>query len=116
MDHRIDRMESLIKEEVSLIFLQNLNEPEFGFITVTEVKLSHDLGVAKIYLSVLNKENREAILEKVKAKTGFIRTRLAGRIRIKFVPELRFFIDDTQDYVEKIEGLIKKIHEKDDNK
>ena len=45
-----------------------------------------------------------------------IRTELAHRIRIKFIPELKFFIDDTLDYVEKIEGLIKKIHEDDDNK
>ena len=116
MDHRIDRMEKLIKEEISSIFLHSLHEPEYGFITVTNVKLSNDLHAAKIYLSVLDKEKREETLEKVKTKTGFIRTQLAGRIRIKFVPELKFYIDDTLDYVEKIEGLIKKIHEEDDNK
>ena len=116
MDHRIDRMESLIKEEVSSIFLHSLHDPEYGFITITNVKLTHDLKIATIYLSILNKENREEILEKIKAKTGLIRKELAGRIRIKFIPELRFFLDDTLDYVEKIEDLIKKIHEKDDNK
>lgn len=115
MDHRIDRMESLIKEEISLIFLHDLHEPEYGFITVTNVKLTHDFRLATIYLSILDKEKREEILERVKSKTGLIRKELAGRIRIKFIPELRFFIDDTQDYVEKIEGLIKKIHEDDDN-
>ena len=64
-------------------------------------------------LSVFEKEKREEVLEKVNSKMGFIRSELASRIRIKFTPELKFFLDDTLDYVEKIEGLIKKIHEND---
>jgi ribosome-binding factor A len=115
MIHRIDRVENLIKEELSLIFLHKLHDKEYGFLTITKVKLSPDLRIAKVYISVLEKEMREDILEKVKTKTGIIRTELASKIRIRFVPELKFFIDDTLDYVEKIEGLIKKIHE-DDNK
>ncbi len=113
MSHRIDKVENLIKEEISLIFLHKLNDPAFGFVTITTVKLSPDLKIAKIYLSVLEREKREAVLEKVRATAGFIRSELASRIRIRFVPELKFFIDDTMDYVEKIEGLIKKIHEND---
>ncbi len=119
MIHRIDRVEHLIKEEISLIFLYKLQNKfqniSFGFVTVTSVKLSPDLKIAKIYISVFEKEKRDAVLEKIKSVSGFIRSELASRIRIKFVPELKFFIDDTLDYVEKIEGLIKKIHE-DDNK
>ena len=114
MSHRIDKLENLIKEEISLIFLRKLQNPSFGFLTITNVKVSPDLKSAKIYISVFEKEKREFVLEKVKAIGGFIRSELASRIRIKFVPELKFFIDDTLDYVEKIEGLIKKIH-KDDN-
>jgi len=67
-------------------------------------------------LSVFEKEKRELVLSKIEDKKGFIRSELAQSIRIKFIPELKFFIDDTLDYVEKIEGLIKKIHENDDNK
>jgi len=114
MSHRTDKLENLIKEEISLIFLRKLQDPAFGFLTITNVKVSPDLRIAKIYISVFEREKREFVLEKVKATSGFIRTELASRIRIKFVPELKFFIDDTLDYVEKIEGLIKKIH-KDDN-
>jgi len=114
MAYRIDKIENLIKEEISLIFLRKLQDPAFGFLTITNVKVSPDLRIAKIYISVFEREKRESVLEKVKASSGFIRTELASRIRIKFMPELKFFIDDTLDYVEKIEGLIKKIH-KDDN-
>jgi ribosome-binding factor A len=115
MSRRIEKVESLIKEEISLIFLRKLQDPAFGFLTVTNVKLSPDLRIAKVYISVFEKEKRESSLEKVKLVSGYIRSELASKIRIKFIPELKFFIDDTLDYVEKIEGLIKKIH-KDDNK
>ena len=119
MTHRIDRVEHLIKEEISLIFLYKLQNKfqniSFGFVTITSVKVSPDLKIAKVYISVLEKEKREEALEKIKSISGYIRSELASRIRIKFVPELKFFIDDTLDYVEKIEGVIKKIHE-DDNK
>ena len=114
MAYRVDKLENLIKEEISLIFLRELQNPSFGFLTITNVKVSPDLRIAKVYISVFEKEKREFVLEKVKATAGFIRTELASRIRIKFVPDLKFFIDDSLDYVEKIEGLIKKIH-KDDN-
>jgi ribosome-binding factor A len=116
MSHRIEKFENLIKEEVSLIFLFKLKDPLFGFVTVTIVKVSPDLKSAKIYLSVFEKERREEVLTKINAQAKYIRSELASRIRSKFVPELKFFIDDTADYVEKIEGLIKKIHEDDDKK
>jgi ribosome-binding factor A len=115
MSHRIDKVESLIKEEISLIFLNKLRDTEIGFVTITNVKMSSDLRIAKIYISVLDRENRESVLKKINSFNGFIRSELAHRIKIKFTPELKFYIDDTLDYVEKIEGLIKKIHQ-DDNK
>lgn len=116
MSYRIDKIENLIREEISMILLHKMQDHSFGLITVTHVKVSPDIKIAKIYISVFERENRELVLEKIKASTGFIRSVLASRIRIKFVPELKFFIDDTLDYVEKIEGLIRKIHKDDDNK
>jgi ribosome-binding factor A len=115
MSHRIEKVENLIKEEVSLIFLRKLRDPAFGLLTITNVKVSPDLHIAKIYISVFEKEKREFVIEKITSVARYIRSELASRVRIKFIPELRFYIDDTLDYVEKIEGLIKKIH-KDDNK
>ena len=116
MSHRIDKIENLIKEEISLIFLFKLQNLGSGLITITSVRVSPYLKTAKIYISIFEKERREKVLEKIRSKTKFIRSELASRITIKFVPELKFFLDDTLDYVEKIEGLIKKIHENDDKK
>jgi ribosome-binding factor A len=116
MTIRLDKVSSLIKEEISLIFLHKVHDPTFGMVTVTNVKVSPDLRHTKIYLSVYNKEKRNHVLEKVNEIKGLIRSQLAGRIQMRFVPELDFYIDDTLDYVEKIEGLFKKIHENDNEK
>lgn len=116
MTHRLDKVSSLIKEELSLIFLHKVQDPNFGMITVTNVKMSPDLKHTKVYLSVYDKEKRIIVLEKVNEIKGMIRSQLAGRIQVRYVPELHFFIDDTLDYVEKMEGLFKKIHESDSEK
>ena len=114
--HRVDKVEKLIKEQISYILLHRMQDEDLGFLTVTDVKVSADLKIARIYLSVLKKERRDIVLSRVNLRLGDIRTELAHRIRIKFVPELKFFIDDTLDYVEKIEGLIHEVHKKNNNK
>ncbi|MDR3609193.1 MAG: 30S ribosome-binding factor RbfA [Ignavibacteriaceae bacterium] len=113
MSHRIEKIEHLIKEEISLIFLNKMQDPALSLLTITNVKVSPDLKLCKIYLSVFDKDKRELVLQKIKTSTGYLRSELAQRIRIRYIPELKFFIDDTADYVEKIENLIKKIHDDD---
>lgn len=115
MSHRLDKVASLIKEELSLIFLHKVQDSSAGLVTVTSVKVSPDLRHAKTYLSVYNKEKRDEVLEKVNNLKGMIRSELASRVQMRYVPELHFFIDDTLDYVEKIEGLFKQIHSSDGN-
>jgi ribosome-binding factor A len=115
MAHRIEKIESLLKEELSKIILYKLNDPLFGFLTVTGVKISPDLRIAKVYISIFEREKRTSTLEKLTGVAPVVRSELASRITMRYVPELKFFLDDTLDYVEKIDALIKKIHE-DDNK
>lgn len=116
MSVRLDKVANLIKEEISLIFLYKVQDPTLGLITITSVKVSPDLKNAKVYFSVYQKEKREELLKKVNDIKGFIRSQLAQRLRnLRFIPDLVFYIDDTLDYVEKIDGLFKEIH-KNDNK
>lgn len=115
MSHRKEKVERTIKEEVSLIFLHKLKDPAFGFITITNVKMSPDLKIAKIYISVYDKDKRQVVLDRVNEAKGLIRSELSHRISMRFIPELDFYIDDTTDYIEKIENIFKQIH-KDDNK
>lgn len=113
MAYRIEKVESLLKQEISSILLYGMRDPIFGFITVTKVKASPDLKIAKVYISVLEKEKRQETLDKITAAAGYIRSQLGSRVKLRYVPEVKFFLDDTLDYVEKIDKLIKKIHEND---
>lgn len=116
MSVRLDKVASLIKEEISLIFLYKIQDPSLGLITITGVKVSPDLRNAKVYISIYQKEKREELLQKVNDIKGLIKSQLAQRIKnLRFIPDLTFYIDDTLDYVEKMDGLFKEIH-KNDNK
>lgn len=80
-------------------------------ITVTVVRISPDLSVAKIYLSIFSpKSKKELVMEEVKEKSKGIRAELATKLRYQLmkVPELIFYIDDSLDYVENIDNLLKK--------
>ncbi len=113
MSFRLEKISKLIKEEISLIFLHKIQDSSIGLVTVTKVDVSPDLKNAKIYLSIFPNDKRESSLTKVKEMHGFFRTELAARMTTRYVPELRFFLDDSADYVEHIDTLLKKIHEND---
>jgi ribosome-binding factor A len=79
-------------------------------LTVTVVRISPDLSLAKIYLSIFPSENAQEFLEELKQHVKMIRNLLGQRVRnqLRIVPELAFFIDDSLDYVDKIDQLLKK--------
>ncbi len=109
--NRQKKVNELIKRELSLIFQQNSREwfgPEM--ITVTEVRISPDLSIATVYLSVFPTQNRIQIMTKAGEIQGQIRFELGNRLRnqLRLIPELRFFEDDTFDQMERIDNLLKK--------
>lgn len=78
-------------------------------ITVTVVRISPDLQIAKVYLSIFPSENNEEILELIRHHGSEIRYELGNRIRhqVRKIPELKFFIDDSLDYIDNIDRLLK---------
>jgi ribosome-binding factor A len=102
----------LILKELSDIFLHD-TKSMFGnaFITVTIVRVSPDLGIAKVYLSFMMVEDKKATLDSIIKQTKPIRKLLGDRIRkqARVIPELLFYIDDTIDYATKMEELFSKI-------
>jgi len=113
MDYkRSTRVAELLREVISEIILTQLKDPAVGRITITKVKLSDDLKNARVYFSMLgNEQQRQSASEGLKRATRFIRAEAARKIKLRHAPELQFTYDDTLDYVENIENLIKKIHE-----
>lgn len=80
-------------------------------VTITRVRVSPDLAVAKVYLSFFNTNNTTLSINTVNAHAGEIRYKLGSRIRhqVRVVPELTFFVDDTNEYVERMDHLFDKI-------
>lgn len=110
------RINQLIKEEVADIIMNRVKDPRLGFVSVTEVSCTEDLKLARIYVSALKPEERELTLEILNASKAFIRTELAHRVKMKFIPQLDFRIDTTAEYASKIEVIIKKIRDEENER
>ncbi len=99
----------LIQKEIGTIF-QREGQSFYGkaFVTVTGVRVSPDLGIARIYLSVFGVKNSQETIDQIEKHNKEIRKRLGNEIRhqARIIPELKFFLDDSLDYVEKIEKLL----------
>ena len=112
MSNRPQRVASLLKEELGAVLVREYAGQLAGFTTVTEVRLSPDLRVARIYVSIFgNAEVRERTMEFLTAELPHIRGILGGRVRLRFMPELHLHLDDTLDRVDRINAIIKKIHD-----
>ena len=117
MSLRTDRVASLIKEEVGTLLARDFRGNEFGFMTVTEVHMSPDLRIAKIYVSIFGTENvKKQTMEMLENQKSHIRSLIGSHVRLKFTPSISFYLDDTLDRVETIERIIKKIHTNEDEK
>ncbi|UCG92431.1 MAG: 30S ribosome-binding factor RbfA [candidate division WOR-3 bacterium] len=108
---REKRIASVLEREVSTIITQDMRDPRLGFITVTRVEVSPDLKTAIVYFSSLEKKSES--LEILNKARGFIRTTLARRVKLKFMPELQFKIDDSYEYGKKIDELFETINRDD---
>ena len=96
------------------IFISEINIPQAGLLTITNVKVSDNLKFAKIYVSFLNnKINVGELLSIIISKKKLIRYYVSGRLKLKYIPELRFYYDDSFEYAENIDKLINKIHKND---
>jgi ribosome-binding factor A len=108
---RLEKMGSLIKRELSIIFQQNMRTMFDGqMITVTSARVAPDLSMAKVYLSFFPTEKKHEGLLLVNEKNAHIR-KLLGEVvgkQLRRVPALQFYIDDSLDYFEEIDRLLKK--------
>jgi len=107
---RQNKIARLFQKELSLIFQQQTRAMHGVMVSVTRVKVSPDLGICTAYLSVFPSEKGEEILKNINRNEKTIRYELGTRIRnqVRIIPELRFFIDDSLDYIERIDELLKK--------
>jgi len=108
---RQNKVSRLIQREMSLIFQHECKEVITGaMLTVTSVRVSSDLSYAKIYLSIFPSKMIDTIMGNLKTHGKTVRFTLGKKLgqQLRIIPELRFFLDDSLDYVDKLDDLLKK--------
>ena len=107
---RQNRIARLLQKELAEIFQGQTRMMRGVMVSVTRAKVSPDLSICTAYLSIFPSEKAEELLENIKKSEKSSRYELGTRIRnqVRIIPELRFFIDDSLDYIERIDELLKK--------
>ena len=104
---RLQRVNQLIREEISHLVQRELKDPRLGFVTVTEVDVAKDLRSAKVYVSVLGSDAQwQASLEALESARGFIRNWLLPRLRLRSVPHLTFHPDRSMAHAAHIQTVL----------
>ena len=108
MANRNYRLAGEIKRDLTDIFAHEIRDPHIdSMVSVTDVEVSNDLSYARIYVSKLGSDKeREAMLAALEKASGYIRSLLAQRLKIRKVPELRFSLDNSLEYGAKIEKIL----------
>ena len=107
---RQNKIARLLQKELSIIFQEQTRSMHGVMVSVTRTRISPDLSICTAYLSIFPSERGEELIKNITRNEKQIRYELGTRIRyqLRIVPELRFFIDDSLDYIEHIDELLKK--------
>lgn len=104
---RADRVSDLLKEEISQMLLREVKDPHIGFITITDVEVSKDLQVAKVYYTILGDEKqlRESA-QALNRASRFIKRQLGKRLRMRYIPDIIFKYDHSLEYGNRIDDIL----------
>ena len=107
---RLNKIGRLLQKELGDLFLRQTKAMPGTLVSVSAVRVSPDLSVAKVYLSIFPTEKAEQLLEAIESNKKTIRYDLGQRVRMQLrrIPELIFYLDDSLDYVENIDQLLSK--------
>jgi len=109
MSVKIDRLNNMFVEEISKIIHEEIKDKDIGFVTITDARITNDLSYAKIYFTTLD-NNREKVISTLNKASGFIRSLLCDRVKIRKMPEIQFVYDESIEYGKKIEDIIERIN------
>jgi ribosome-binding factor A len=107
---RSERIGDLLLELISELLRREVRDPRVGAVTLTAAKVSKDLRHARIYFSLLGApDDRQAAVAGLKSATGFIRSKVAKQLKLKFVPAIEFVYDQTEDEAQRIHELLRQV-------
>ena len=108
---RPQRVANAIRKEISNMIHEDLKDPRIGFTTITKVEVTADLRNAKVYYTVLGDEKKKKSTKiALKSATGFIKSLIGDRLKLRFTPEIVFVVDKSVEYQDRINKLLDKIH------
>ena len=107
---RQNKISRLLQKELSIIFQEQTRAMHGVMVSVTRVKISPDLSVCTAYLSIFPSERSEELMKNIEGNEKTLRYALGQRVRhqLRIIPELRFFVDDSLDYIDRIDQLLGK--------
>lgn len=111
MDYqRSDRVGDLLVEVIAQVLRKEIRDPRVATVTLTAVKLTKDLRQARIYFNVLGgAADKQAVLAGLKSASGFIRSRIAKQVKLRYVPTIEFFYDQSTDDAQRIDDLLREV-------
>lgn len=109
MSIKNERISDALIEKISYILNNEVKNKDINFITVTDVKVTSDLTLAKVYYTILEEDKKDQTAKALKSASGFIRHELRDRIDIRKIPELQFIYDESIEYGQKIETILEKL-------
>ena len=110
MGNRPDRVAEAIRDELSQLLAREVHDPGVGFITLTRVKMSPDLQAARVYYTTMGDEKAQRETAKaLKRAAPFLRRQLGQRIRLRRVPEVAFFYDESIAQGDRIEQILQEL-------
>ena len=106
---RQNKIDRLLQKELGDIFLLQTKSMHGVLVSVSAVRISPDMSIARVYLSIFPSEKGEELIKNINANMKSIRYELGTRVRfqLRIIPELKFFLDDSLDYLERIDELLK---------
>jgi ribosome-binding factor A len=106
------RVSELVRRELSLLLLHQVSDPRLSGVTITAVEVTQDLLLARVYFRVLGTtEEKSEALAGLEHAAGYLRTQLAARVELRFVPELVFAPDQSAEYAQRIDELLDQLKE-----
>lgn len=114
MTIKVDRINTQIQREISLILQNEVRDRDLKMCTITAVETTNDLSIAKIYVTFLNSNSKKG-LDALQRSNGYIRNLLAKKLKIRKCPELHFVLDTSLEYGNKIESILKELHNKENH-
>ena len=118
MSRRTDRINGLLRQEISRLLSRDLNDPRLsGVVSITRVETSSDLRVSRVYVSVLGgSDDKDSVLKGISSAGGFIRREMRDRLSLRYIPDLRFALDESMEEAQQIQRLMDHLTTTDDQR